>query len=636
MKKRALYSTMAMSLVLGMALTLITPVGAAMITFTGNVTVDFTGSGILTIPDPVGDVGLPDNAPPGTTSGWDMVDLRLSYDQGSDTLYVGINTYGIASDADGDGDACNTSAWLAINAGTDLAAISGTETIAVYFDLDQDGTFDVITGVPADGDITDFTVAQFSGNPNNPGYAFSTDLPTHIGSHPTSCPNATTPDFEFTILDFSTLPGQDALLAGFRVWAFQGSLEDDGIGEDFIKYEQSPSTDTTVTSSADTVIPGDMVVLTVTEHNAGDTDLTNPQVAVTKDGAPFATLTWPPTSGDAVDPGVLNIGETWNWTINLVLITTTTTFVATGRGIAPGDFLVTYPADSGERDDVTVDTIEPDTITTINASESLVISGDSVTLIVTEHNSGNDPLTNPYVEVWKNSTLIATLVAAPDSGDNGNNILDPLETWSWTIGSGAITTTTTFVALGFGTDSLNNEVSYDQGYLGERDDVTVDTFESNTITTITALVTRVDPGDSVNLTITEENTGGDPLTDPYVEVWKNGMLIATLVAAPDSGDNGNNILDPLETWSWTISSNNITTTTIFIALGFGTDSLGHEISYEEGYIGERDYVTVNIRPPYVGWETYPINKLAVLVPWITLAAVIISGVSLLVLKQRRA
>jgi len=38
----------------------------------------------------------------------------------------------------------------------------------------------------------------------------------------------------------------------------------------------------------------------------------------------------------------------------------------------------------------------------------------------------------------------------------------------------------------------------------------------------------------------------------------------------------------------------------------------------------------------VGWETYPINKLAVLAPWIALAAVIISGVSLLVLKQRRA
>jgi hypothetical protein len=324
-------------------------------TFTGDVEVDFTGPGVLTIPDPVGDVGLPLNAPPGTVSGWDMVDLRLAYDAAADTLYVGINTYGIAGDADGDGNPGVTSAWLAKNQGADNADLGSTETIAVYFDFNQDGTFDVIAGVSASTDITGFTVANFSGNPFSPGLAFGTPLPAHTGTLHAN-PSAGAPDFEFTILNFSALPGSDASVGGFIVWAYMGSLEDDGIGEDYIKYNQSPSTITTIASSADKVGRGGSVNLTVTEHNDGDIDLTSPQVVVKKNGAPFATLEWPPVTGDAADPGVLNVGETWNWTINQVPITTTTTFVATGGGIAPGDFLVTYPGDLQERDDVIVNT----------------------------------------------------------------------------------------------------------------------------------------------------------------------------------------------------------------------------------------------------------------------------------------
>jgi biopolymer transport protein ExbB len=40
--------------------------------------------------------------------------------------------------------------------------------------------------------------------------------------------------------------------------------------------------------------------------------------------------------------------------------------------------------------------------------------------------------------------------------------------------------------------------------------------------------------------------------------------------------------------------------------------------------------------PVVGWETYPINKVRVLLPWIALIAVIMAGAGLLVLRQRRA
>jgi uncharacterized repeat protein (TIGR01451 family) len=165
-------------------------------------------------------------------------------------------------------------------------------------------------------------------------------------------------------------------------------------------------------------------------------------------------------------------------------------------------------------------------------------------------------------------------------------------------------------------------------------------IESDTTTTIAASATMVPSGGSVNLTVTEQNTGGDLLSNAYVEVRQGGTLIATLNStSPNfSGDNGNGILDTTETWSWTnIPSNPITAATTFVALGFGTDSLLNEVSYATGHSGERDDVTVNVKtmPPPVGWETYPINKLAVLAPWIALAAVIISGASLLVLRRRR-
>ena len=38
----------------------------------------------------------------------------------------------------------------------------------------------------------------------------------------------------------------------------------------------------------------------------------------------------------------------------------------------------------------------------------------------------------------------------------------------------------------------------------------------------------------------------------------------------------------------------------------------------------------------LGWETYPINKVRVLLPWIALFAAIMAGASLLVLRRRRA
>ena len=123
--------------------------------------------------------------------------------------------------------------------------------------------------------------------------------------------------------------------------------------------------------------------------------------------------------------------------------------------------------------------IWPNTEVNIEASEETVSSGDSVTLTITEANTGAANLTNVYVEVRKNGAPFATLDHTHlswSSDMNGDNVLDVDETWSWAINSGPITSTTTFVALGFGTTALYDlEVSYDKDFLGERHTVTVST-----------------------------------------------------------------------------------------------------------------------------------------------------------------
>lgn len=361
MKKRILVSILALALGMALPLPLAMPVGAATPTFTGNVTADFTGAGVLIITDPVGDVGMPSGVPPGTISGWDMSDLRLTYNVATDTLYVGINTYGIAGDADGDGDPGGTSAWLAGRGGTDRPDLSGTERVCVFFDLDRNGTFDVIAGVPGGVDVTGFTVATFSGDQYNP--LFGTNLASNKGTYYAN-PSPAAPDFEFTILNFSTLPGQDSFLGAFRVYAFMGSAEDDGIGEDYVDYQQDPHTAATMISSAATVASGGYISLNVTEANPTgphSMPITSPQVALTQNGSPLATLNKASayyTSGDTNGNGILNPGETWKWNnIPSGSITGTTTFVARGSGTAPGDFPVNYLTDPLEQVEVTVNTL---------------------------------------------------------------------------------------------------------------------------------------------------------------------------------------------------------------------------------------------------------------------------------------
>jgi hypothetical protein len=228
-----------LALVASMVMT--APLLAQPLTFTGDVEVDFTGSGVLIFNDMVGDVGMPgDNTTiPGPT-GWDIKDLRLYLS--ADIMYIGINVGSnsstILGDADGDGNPSVTSAYLSGYGGTDTPSLGGTESAAVYFDLNQDGTWDVIAGISGVTDYYGFSVNVFTYSPTPPYFSppanFGTALPTHKGTISPN-PSSSDPDLEFTITNWSTLPNQDGS-PGFTVGARLGSGDDDGIGEDYLLY----------------------------------------------------------------------------------------------------------------------------------------------------------------------------------------------------------------------------------------------------------------------------------------------------------------------------------------------------------------------------------------------------------------
>ena len=212
------------------------PTGATW--FSGDVSTDFAHASAVHITDPGGlDVGVP-TAAGGATSGWDLDGIALDYDPSNDTLSVGFATYGVGGDADGDSDEGTTSSWLAGLGGTDATDLGGTESFALAIDLDQDGVLDIIAGVPGDGttDLYGYTVSTFAGSVYSPGTSFGSPLPHHTGGV-FGVPDSSAPHLEFTITDFSSLAasvGVPATGGSFDVYAFMGSFQDAGIGEDFI------------------------------------------------------------------------------------------------------------------------------------------------------------------------------------------------------------------------------------------------------------------------------------------------------------------------------------------------------------------------------------------------------------------
>jgi hypothetical protein len=563
-----------------LVLALFMSIPAMAITFTGDVEADFdptTDPNILVITDPGGQ----DLSVNGGISGWDIKDIRLSYDSGADIMYVGFNSYGIVGDVDGDGSpdppSSDDSRFV------EESDLCGGESVAVYFDLDMqplpfsnNSSWDVIAGVK-----------------NGPSSNFGTDLLGHVGTHSGS-PDVSSPDFEFTILNFSglasTLGLTDLQLNAFRVGAYMGSPSDGDVGEDFTFYQQEPSTAASITPSALAVIDGGTITLTVTEENdspnalvgqqtgpSGSTPVELPfhdvKVKVMMNGSLAYTLTDPPDGGDTSDTGVLNIGETWSWTIPGIAVTQGTTFVAQGSGTGPIGFIHTYEEDSDEEAQVVVKFLSTDV--DIEASDTSVPLNSTVDLTVRETNDGSEDLTNVQVVVTQNGVALpwSPLGASPDSGDTSDpGVLNVGETWVWNRTSNAITVDPTdFVATG-SADFDGITVTWPEDD-EEQDSVTVGVLVLSTMVTIEPSGTVVPLNSTVDLTVTEENDGEADLTNVQVVVTQNGVALpwSPLGASPDSGDTSDpGVLNVGETWVWNRTSNAIAVNpTDFVAIGSG-------------------------------------------------------------------
>ena len=130
---------------------------------------------------------------------------------------------------------------------------------------------------------------------------------------------------------------------------------------------------------------------------------------------------------------------------------------------------------------------------------------------------------------------------------------------------------------------------------------------------------------SVNNTVTwtyiVTNTGAVNLTGIVVTDNHPGVMPVRI-----SGDDGDNILQTTETWIYQATG---------VAIAGQYANVGTVVgSYGTDEVTDSD-PSHYYNSPAVGWETYPVNKVRVLLPWIALLAAIVAGASLLALRHRR-
>jgi hypothetical protein len=130
---------------------------------------------------------------------------------------------------------------------------------------------------------------------------------------------------------------------------------------------------------------------------------------------------------------------------------------------------------ASDDDNLSANVIHPSTLVNITSSAAQVVPGGTVTLTVTEQNDGDANLSTVSVAV-DNGVGTLNSLSAGFSGDDGDSVLEPGETWQWIVNGVVINTTTTFTATGSGTDPLGNIITY-PGDQQEQDSVTVTMIE---------------------------------------------------------------------------------------------------------------------------------------------------------------
>jgi hypothetical protein len=171
----------------------------------------------------------------GKINGWDVKDVRMYYDKASDTMYVGLNFFGVAGDADGNGVMGTSTDQFKASGGWELPGFGGNANVTVGFGPNAVGASPtVVAGVPAlktqgGSGLNGFTVAQAMPKVEL-GYNYGAVLADNVGElYPSG------PGYEFTVKNFSKLPGIN-LDSGLGVTFYAGSADDIIVGEDSMPY----------------------------------------------------------------------------------------------------------------------------------------------------------------------------------------------------------------------------------------------------------------------------------------------------------------------------------------------------------------------------------------------------------------
>jgi hypothetical protein len=239
------------------------------VNFTGNVATDFpitTVPGVVRLAAGAGDqIAQPDVnlAPIIKVSGFAVNAIRVSYQPSDDSLSFGLEqpinpnlgTPVIAGDADNNGidgrpdsGSVNPAVTAIDPSFSDPPDLDGTETMAVFLDLNNDQVADVVAGKdPLDPSVPKLYQVALAVPSPIPGArpGFGAPLPANTGNlYLVNDPRH--PGFEFAINNFSqlfaafnggALPNAQSIL---NIGAFAGSTQDGSVSETFINFKSTP------------------------------------------------------------------------------------------------------------------------------------------------------------------------------------------------------------------------------------------------------------------------------------------------------------------------------------------------------------------------------------------------------------
>jgi uncharacterized repeat protein (TIGR01451 family) len=386
---------------------------------------------------------------------------------------------------------------------------------------------------------------------------------------------------------FSSLTGNPFIYL-YSAFGNQGGTysTDGGFEEWYVITIPNPGIDiakTAVTADGDTTVNSatDDVTYTITVTNTGNVDLTN--VAVTDQieryslvslgvpGSPGSGVTIAESGAGTHGNGTLNVGETWTYTLHYDVTQADINAEQSGNLLIHNDAAVTATSNSGNVSDSAFADVgvafQPNPALDITKAASVAggsaDAGEAIQYAITVANTGNVTLTgvtvtDPYADA-------GSIVRGADVVGDGDNLLEVGETWGYTA---AHTVTQAEIdSNGGGDGKLENTATADSNETGP-DTASADVpVHYNPDVSIDKTATIADghadqAGDIINYTVKVANTGNVTLSNVDVNDSFEGQLAVDLTNSNTfnpvthtgntfNDPNGNGVLDPGETWTYT-------------------------------------------------------------------------------------